>query len=84
MAQLILVSVYGKNGSAVGTSAGITHAFPTNAIIVEAAGSGVSYNGVTMNAAIKVLPDAAFRQVDTYYTPTAISAIVAAANAPLA
>lgn len=84
MAQLITVSVYGKNGLAVGTSAGLPHAFPTSAIVVEPAGSGVTFNGVTMQSAIKILPDAAYRQVDTYYTAATVSTIVTAANAALA
>ena len=35
MANQVLVSIYGKNGNAIGTSAGTPHGFPSQGIVVE-------------------------------------------------
>lgn len=80
MAQVISVSVYGVNGNAIGTSAGLTHGFSVAGIVIEPA-SGDTFNGVTMNSVIKALPDSAYRQADKYYSAATVSSLITAANA---
>lgn len=80
MANQVLVSIYGINGNAIGTSAGKPHGFPSQGIVVEPA-NGEVFNGVTMASVIKTLPDAAYRQTDKYYSAASVSTIVTAANA---
>ncbi len=78
MAQLVTVRVYKKNADNLGGIYGVDVAFPTAGIIVEPHSETV--NGATMATKITALPDAAYRQTDKYYSPTAVSAIVSAAN----
>lgn len=82
MAQLVTVRVYRKNADNLGGIYGVDVAFPSTGIIVEPHSETIS--GATMATVIKALPDAAYRQTDKYYSPTAVSTIVTAANAPLA
>lgn len=81
MAQVVSVVVYKKNDAQVGSGYGGTFGLPTSGIIVEPADAGIVVNGVTMVSCLKALPDAAYRQVDKYYSPTAIATIITACNA---
>lgn len=81
MAQVVSVVVYKKNESQLGTGYGQTAGFSTHGIIVEATEPGITVNGVTMNSVIKAMPDAAYRQTDKYYSPTAVATIITACNA---
>ena len=81
MAQVLSVVVYKKNDARMGSGYGTAVGLPTSGLIVEPAEAGVTSDGVTMVSVIKALPDAAYRQVDKYYSPTAIATIITACNA---
>jgi hypothetical protein len=79
MAQVISVSVYGKNSLAIGTNAGLTLGLPVHGMVVEP--SAQSFNGVTMAAKISYVGEKQNTTSDEFYTATAVSTLVTAANA---
>lgn len=80
MAQMLSVSVYGKNGNGFGSgTSGTIVGLPANGVIIEPC-TGV-YNGVTVVSKVKFVGDVVNRSTDEYFSATAVATLITAANA---
>ena len=90
MAQVVSVSIYGfgdasGEGRAVSSAYGVTMGFPVQGIRVEpvvgiSGSDAVTFNNVTMNSVIQLLPSGLNQKEKRYYSPTAVATIITAAN----
>ena len=81
MAQILSQSIYGYNGTSMGTAQGTTMGFPVQRIVIRPAPAGTVMNGVTMNTIIELLPSATKVGSTQYLSPTATASVITAANA---
>ena len=85
MALQLSASIYGVGVNAIGTAQGVTMSFPTQGIRIEPAslslGSNTSFNGVTVQSCIQLLPTGLNVNEKRYYSATAVGTLVSAANA---
>jgi len=85
MAQILSVSVYGRNNQNYGTSQGRTIGLPVSRLMIESAPANSVYNGVTTVTQITVLPTGdvypGSPSVSVFFTPTALATVITAANA---
>lgn len=80
MAQMLSVSVYGKNGNNFGSgTSGTIVGLPVDSVIIEPY-SG-SFNGVTVVSKVAFVGDRVHRTTDEYYSATAVATLITAANA---
>lgn len=74
-----LVSIYGVNNNASGTAQGRLMSFPSTAVLVRPAlvdgTTNQTFNGVTMNAAIQLLPSGTVVNQPIYYTPKTVTEV---------
>ena len=85
MALQLSASIYGINTAAVGTAQGLTLSFPTQGIRIEPASLTLAagfqqFNGVTVQSCIQVLPTGLNTNERRFYSASAVSALVTAAN----
>lgn len=91
MAQIVSVSIYGfgdasGEGRALSSVVGVAMGFPVQGIRVEPVvginGSDtLEFHGITMQSVIQLLPSGLNQKEKRYYSPTAVSAVISAANA---
>lgn len=80
MAQGILVSVYGSNGQGFGSTQGNPMIFPTANIMVRSI-TPTSYQGVTCNSAIQLLPTGLTVNSPQYYVAQTVATLESDINA---
>lgn len=80
MALQLAASIYGADGYDWNKPQGVSRAFPTQGITIEALTTPTAYSGVTCNSIINLLPTGLQVNPTKFYTPTAVSALVTAAN----
>jgi hypothetical protein len=81
MAQQVGVQIYGIDNNAFPQASGLPFSFPAQGFIARPVPQATTMNGVTMVSVIQVLPTGLNQPAHQYYTPTAVSAIITAANA---
>lgn len=64
----VIASIYGINGNAVGTAQGMYNSFDKTQVYFYPAPSGTSFNGVTCNSVIVLLPTGLNQQGSKLYT----------------
>lgn len=85
MAVAILASIYGVNANAFGTAQGRLVSFPANGILVRPATTDSTFNGtfngVTMQSVIQLLPSGTVVNQPQYYSPLTVTQINTLQNA---
>ena len=80
MALQLLASIYGFGSHSVGTAQGQLYSFPTQGILIRPAPASSSFNGVTVNSIIEVLPTGLNQPSKSYYAAATVSTLNTAAN----
>lgn len=83
--NMFLASIYGTNSNATGTAQGRLMGFPSQSILVRPVITddtfNGTFNGVTVNAVIQLLPSGTVVNQPQYYTSKTVSEVVTLANA---
>lgn len=83
--NLFVASVYGVNHNAIGTAQGRLMAFPSTGVIVRPVTTDSNFdgtfNGVTMNSIIQLLPGGTQVSQPQYFTPKTVTEIQTLTNA---
>jgi hypothetical protein len=85
MAQLFVAPIYGINANSYGTAQGRGIAFPSQGVVVRPVVLDDSFdgtfNGVTVNSVIQLLPSGLSLSQPQYYSNKTVSEIATLANA---
>lgn len=81
MANQLIASIYSINDKSTGTSAGTPWGFPTQGIVIRPANPGSTFNGVTINSIIQMLPAGTKVAQDQYGSAATVATLITASNA---
>ena len=81
MAQIFAASIYGVNSNARGTAQGVVMGFPSQNVTIQPAPSGTTFNGVTVNSVIQLIPGGTVVNQKQYFAAATVATLITAANA---
>lgn len=81
MAQVFGISIYGINRDATGTNNGSTMGFPSQHVLIRPVPTATTFNGVTVNSIIQLLPSGTKVGQDQYYSDRTVAQAITLANA---
>lgn len=81
MAQIFAASIYGRNSNPFGGVQGKIVGFPSASVWITPAPAGLTFNGVTVNSVIQLIPGGTVVNQPSFYSSATVATLISAANA---